>query len=140
MFNQSPLLFRGIRNLTDILDGIGATRASCVSMPIKVSETATNYVLVASLPATIEKSNVSIKVDDGMVTIRAQKTSEDVAVEGSTVVINEFGDIDVKRVVDFGENLSSDASTHKAKFDTGRLTLTLQKAVQAEKNIDISVE
>ncbi len=103
--------------------------ASTFSPRVDVIEQAENYQLVAELPG-ISKDNISVTVEDTILTIEANNKAEPLETDDTKVLRNErrFGKF--VRSYNLGQDI--DQSEIKAEFKDGLLTLTVAKAKEPE--------
>ena len=97
---------------------------SAAQIKIDVKETDAAYVVQAEVPG-VAKEDIHVSIDGSVVTLRAEIKQADSQTEGEKVLRSEryFGA--VSRSFQLPQDI--DQATSKAKYDSGVLTLTLNK-------------
>jgi len=93
------------------------------SIPVNIRETEKEYVLELVAPG-MNKEDFSVKIDDNLLTISAEK-KEEVSNEGEKFVHKEFKFQSFKRSFTLDEKINADAIS--AQYVNGVLTLNLPK-------------
>lgn len=96
------------------------------SVPVNVFETATEVVLVAAMPG-MEASNVSIRVQDKRLTIRAEKRGP--GQERHRYFRREWSYGPYERTIELPNEIDVDANRANATYDNGIVTVALPKGV-----------
>ncbi|GAA4751812.1 Hsp20/alpha crystallin family protein [Flavisolibacter ginsenosidimutans] len=92
-------------------------------VPVNIRETEKEYVLELVAPG-MKKEDFSVKIDDNLLTISAEK-NEEVANEGEKFVRKEFKFQSFKRSFTLDEKINADGIS--AQYVNGVLTLNLPK-------------
>lgn len=103
-----------------------------------IKETAEGYTISAEMPG-VKKEDVKVELNDGVITISAEKKEESEKSEDGKVVWRERRQGQYVRRFNLGGNVSGDKI--KANFDNGVLTIKLPKTnkeVAAAKSIPIN--
>lgn len=101
---------------------------SRVAMPLDIEENEENFVVKASVPG-LAPEDIKIEVEDGVLTIRAEHTSEEEQ-EGESWHLRERYAGTVERRLQLGKHI--DGETINAELEFGVLTLTLAKVEEAK--------
>jgi len=101
--------------------------------PVDICETNDGLTVVADLPG-VEKSNVSIRVENGILTIEGRPSYE---ARGTTIML-EFGLVRYFRQFELSDEVDQDKI--QAEFKNGVLTVHLPKAEKAKpRQIEVKV-
>lgn len=120
--------FRDVDRLTEQLLGTPAGSARAPRfMPMDLYRSGDHYVLHADLPG-VDPGSVDIDVDNGTLTIRAQRTSR--TEEGVQWISSERFTGTYQRQLSLGEGI--DAARISATYKNGVLTVTLPVAEKAK--------
>lgn len=122
--------------LDEIAHGGMPAIKSAVNMRVDISETPTNFVVLADLPG-FNKENISVDFKDGVLTVEAEKTVEKESNEAEKIWRSERSYGQVKRSFQFGDDV--DAQAIDAKYLDGVLSLTLPKKVKEESNTKVVI-
>lgn len=99
-----------------------------VAMPLDIEETEDSYVVKASVPGYAPE-DIEIKVEDGVLTIRAEHSDEGEQ-EREGWYLRERYSGTVERRLHLGKDVNTDAI--EAELEHGVLTLTLAKVEEAK--------
>ncbi|MEO6701068.1 MAG: Hsp20/alpha crystallin family protein [Jatrophihabitantaceae bacterium] len=120
--------FRDFDRLTDQLLGVPAGSARAPRfMPMDLYRSGDHYVLHADLPG-IDPGSVDVSVDNGMLTIRAERSGR--TEEGVQWLTSERFTGTFQRQPTLGDGIDFDAIT--ATYDNGVLSLTIPIAERAK--------
>jgi HSP20 family protein len=97
-------------------------------MPLDIEENDDSYVIKASVPG-FTSEDLTIEVEDGVLTIRAEHEGEDEQKEGDWHVRERYAGT-VERKLRLGKNIDTDAI--EAELEHGVLTLVLSKVEEAK--------
>ncbi len=104
--------------------------ASTDKLPaIDVHETDEGYLIKADLPG-ICKDDIEIKLDQGILTIKAETSSDDKEEKDGKLIRQERHYGQFLRQLSVGSDIDPEAV--KASFDSGVLSLSLPKVTQAQ--------
>lgn len=107
------------------------------SMKTDIKETANAYELDVEMPG-FDKEDISIDVDNGYMTIRAEKKEKEESGKAEHRYVRKERSVSCQRSYYIGDTEENDI---KAKYDKGILTVTLpkkeEKKPEAKKNIAI---
>lgn len=112
-------------NVFDELNNIFYGKGGYKSFPLDLIEVDNGFVVIAELPG-VEKENVSVSFEDGILTIEASRTKD----KDAKYLINERDMMHLKRTVTFGD-INEDSIT--GKLENGLLTIMLKTKTPEEK-------
>lgn len=104
---------------------------------VNISETADSFVLELAAPG-LEKKDFNISLDNGQLTISAEKKSEKEGSEDGKWTRKEFNYSTFRRSFTLTDDIVSDKI--EAVYDKGVLTLTLPKREEAKVKPAVSIE
>ncbi len=127
--------FRDIDRMTESLLGVpSGTARSPRFMPMDLYRSGDHYVLHADLPG-VDPGSVSVDVDNGTLTIRAERTPR--TEDGVQWISSERFTGTYQRQLALGDGI--DADRIKATYENGVLTLSLPVAERAKpRKVEIS--
>lgn len=129
--------FRELDRMTEQMLGVpaGSARAPRL-MPMDLYRSGDHYVLHADLPG-VDPGTVDVSVDNGTLTIRAQRSSR--TEDGVEWLASERFTGSYLRQLSLGDGIDADAI--HATYENGVLTVTLPLAARAKpRRIDIAVK
>ena len=129
---NNPSIWSPFREMETLLGGINPSQPTRWVPTVDIDETDSQFIVRAELPG-IDKSEVSVSVENRLLTIRGEKK---VSVDNSKRHRVECAYGEFTR--QFSLPRSVDAEAVEAKFKDGVLTLTVPKAEKAAP-IDIKV-
>lgn len=125
LFNEFPAGF-GKTVREDLLD----------FPPVNIVETADVYRLTLSAPG-LEKSDFSIRLENKLLTISAEKKEEKLN-EGEKYVRKEFSKKAFKRTFTVDDNINGNAIS--AKYENGVLVLDMPKKEEVKNSTSITIQ
>lgn len=112
-------------NVFDELNNIFYGKGGYKSFPLDLIEVDNGFVVIAELPG-VEKENVSVSFEEGILTIEASRTKD----KDAKYLINERDMMHLKRTVTFGD-INEDSIT--GKLENGLLTIMIKTKTPEEK-------
>lgn len=143
-FNSDPVFDTSLGNVWHNPFGTSLGRLSSdvglgrMSMPLQISETDDMYKVKAELPGIGSKKDIELKMDQGILSIKAEKKKETTE-EGEFYHREEFSYGVSTRQVRLPDYVDLNV-TPSATFDNGVLSIDLKKMPQRRKDKAIDIQ